>query len=78
MTCSRWDGDPLLLYTDGLVENPRLEGEPDRWNEDGLLAWLRREAAPGDDPGALADRLVVAGTLGRDVRDDVAVLIVGR
>lgn len=78
VTRSPWDGRPLLFYTDGLVENPRLDGDPDRWNEDGLLHWLRREAARREEPGEVADRLVAAATLDRDVRDDVAVLIVGR
>lgn len=76
VTHAPWDDEPLLFYTDGLVENPRLEGRPERWNEDGLLGWLRHEARVGEEPSRLADRLVTAATAGREVRDDVAVLIV--
>jgi serine phosphatase RsbU (regulator of sigma subunit) len=69
-----WTGEPLLFYSDGLVENPMKEGSPRRWDLDGLLGWLDRR--PTDDPRSLVDELVLAATAGRDLRDDVAVLLV--
>jgi hypothetical protein len=72
-----WGGEPLLFYTDGLVENPALAGPPRRWEEDGLLDWLRRPSAvTSRDPDELADAVVAAATAGRDLRDDIAVLLV--
>lgn len=73
-----WAGEPLLFYTDGLVENPPLTGPRIRWEEDGLLDWLRRNGSgPGpDDLEALVDAVVEAATTGRDLRDDIAVLLV--
>jgi serine phosphatase RsbU (regulator of sigma subunit) len=70
-----WAGEPLLFYSDGLVENPMKEGSPRRWDLDGLLGWLDRR--PTDDPRSLVDELVLAATAGRQLRDDVAVLLVG-
>ena len=35
-----WSGEPLLFYTDGLIESPRAEGRADRWGLEGLLSWL--------------------------------------
>ena len=70
-----WAGQPMLLYTDGLVENPNRQGKPRRWGELGLLAWLDAHphtAALTD----LADRLVQSATTGRAIRDDIAILIV--
>jgi serine phosphatase RsbU (regulator of sigma subunit) len=70
-----WAGQPMLLYTDGLVENPSRQGKPRRWGEQGLLAWL--DARPHTTTLAdLADRLVQSATAGRTIRDDIAVLIV--
>jgi serine phosphatase RsbU (regulator of sigma subunit) len=71
-----WDGRPMLFYTDGLIENPARQGRPRRWGEDGLLAWL------DDHPqmtslNEWADNLVRAATAGRDLRDDIALLVVG-
>jgi serine phosphatase RsbU (regulator of sigma subunit) len=68
-----WRGDPLLLYTDGLVENPRLSGPPQRWGEPGLMRWLDANASL--PPAAVPDALMSAATAGRDLRDDVAVLL---
>jgi hypothetical protein len=70
-----WVGDPVLLYTDGLIENPNTEGPPRRWYEDGLRAWLDRRlpVAGAED---LLDSLVEAATTGRDLRDDIALLLV--
>jgi Stage II sporulation protein E (SpoIIE) len=70
-----WQGDPVLFYTDGLIENPRADGPARRWGEDGLLDWLRRQ--PSDVPaGRFLDSLLRAATDGRDLRDDVALLFV--
>ena len=69
-----WTGEPLLFYSDGLVENPMKEGSPRRWDLDGLVGWL--DGRPTDDPRALVDELVLAATAGRELRDDVAVLLV--
>lgn len=71
-----WDGRPILLYTDGLVENPRLTGAPDRWDESGLLGWLTTAGPPPEQLDTLADDVLAAATAGRDLRDDVAVLLV--
>jgi serine phosphatase RsbU (regulator of sigma subunit) len=72
-----WAGQPLLLYTDGLIENPNVHGKPRRWGEPGLLSWLNRHA-PAGRLADFADSLVDAATDGRDVRDDVAILVVAR
>jgi serine phosphatase RsbU (regulator of sigma subunit) len=70
-----WSGQPTLFYTDGLIENPNVRGEPNRWFEEGLLAWL--DAHPNvDTPNDYADRLVRSATEGRELRDDVALLVV--
>ena len=70
-----WCGDPVFFYTDGLVENPKVEGPPQRWGEDGLLVQLDAHM-----PVAIAtdfvDRLLDAATAGRDLRDDIAILLV--
>ena len=74
-TAVPWKGEPTLFYTDGLIENPVSRGEPNRWFEVGLLAWL--EAHHGvDDPIDYADRLIRSATEGRELRDDVALLLV--
>ncbi len=70
-----WDGNPLLFFTDGLIENPNLRGRARRWGIDGLLTWLDGRSEL-DRLGDLADRLLEAGTAERDVRDDVAILVV--
>ena len=65
----------MLLYTDGLVENPNRQGGPRRWGGHGLLAWL--DARPQTTSLAdLADRLVQSATTGRAIRDDIAILII--
>ena len=66
--------DRLVFYTDGLVENPRAEGDPERWSETGLVSWL--EANPAADADTLAERLVAAALAGRELRDDIAVMVV--
>jgi serine phosphatase RsbU (regulator of sigma subunit) len=75
-----WDGDPLLFYTDGLIENPRPGDEPDRWGESGLRTWLAgSRRGDGFDVEAgeeLVAELIAAGTSGRVIHDDVAVLLV--
>jgi serine phosphatase RsbU (regulator of sigma subunit) len=70
-----WGGDPLLFYTDGLIENPKLGGRPRRWQEDGLLAWLDGQP-PLMTAAAFIDALLEAATDGRDLRDDIAILLV--
>jgi hypothetical protein len=65
----------LLLYTDGLIENPRGDGPPDRWGEDGLVRWLQGRW-PAPDLGRLVDELLEAALDGREQRDDVAVVLV--
>lgn len=74
-TDERWFGDPVLFYTDGLIENPNVDGPPGRWGVDGLLTWLD-EHLPVADAKDLADALLDAATAGRDVRDDIALLLV--
>ena len=64
-TRQAWGGEPLLLYTDGLIENPRLEGPPRRWNEHGLLAWLDQTVI-NSSPEVLIDALLGAATAERD------------
>jgi serine phosphatase RsbU (regulator of sigma subunit) len=70
-----WGGDPLLFYTDGLIENPKLQGPPRRWDEDGLLAWLDGHL-PITTAREFLDALLEAATDGRDLRDDIAILLV--
>ena len=65
----------LLLYTDGLIENPRGDGPADRWGEDGLVEWLQGRW-PASDLGRLGDELMDAVLEGREQRDDVAVMLV--
>ena len=71
-----WTGDPILFYTDGLIENPMSEGPPRRWGEDGLLTWLGEQSATSN-VDALARGLLDEAINGRDLRDDVALLLVG-
>jgi serine phosphatase RsbU (regulator of sigma subunit) len=70
-----WNGEPLLFYSDGLVENPRRGDRTDRWGVEGLVRWLegRRDL---HDLVRIADDLVVTATTDRDRDDDVAVLLV--
>jgi hypothetical protein len=70
-----WDRAPLLFYTDGLVENPRDSGDPARWGDTGLLRWIDHRL-PMMDPATFVDALITDATSGRDLRDDVAVLLV--
>jgi serine phosphatase RsbU (regulator of sigma subunit) len=70
-----WNGQPMLFYTDGLVENPNEHGKPQRWFAEGLLRWL--DAHPEvRSPNDYADELVRAATERRALHDDVALLIV--
>jgi hypothetical protein len=71
-----WPGDPLLFYTDGLVENPKPVGPPQRWDHTGLLTWLDQHRQPLTDPGPFLDTLIHTATTGRDLRDDVAALLI--
>jgi hypothetical protein len=73
-TEAAWGGEPLLLYTDGLVENPRASGPPRRWGTDGLLTWLDAQAST--DARELGAVLLDAATDDRELRDDAAFLIV--
>jgi serine phosphatase RsbU (regulator of sigma subunit) len=68
-----WDGTPVLLYTDGLIENPRASGPPQRWGLEGLLEEVAR-IAPGP-PARMVDALLAAALRDREARDDVAVLL---
>jgi serine phosphatase RsbU (regulator of sigma subunit) len=70
-----WTGHPLLFYSDGLTDNPMIDGAPQRWGEAGLLDWLNRHAS-GSTVAELAPALLTAATAGRDLRDDVALLLV--
>ncbi|MET0911002.1 MAG: PP2C family protein-serine/threonine phosphatase [Ilumatobacteraceae bacterium] len=65
----------LLLYTDGLIENPRRDGPPDRWGEEGLVDWLQGRW-PADDLGRLSDELMEAACDGREPRDDVGFVLI--
>jgi hypothetical protein len=70
-----WTGEPLLFYTDGLIENPCAAGPARRWEEEGLLNWLSRHPAPRE-LDSFADRLLRDATLERELRDDVAFMVV--
>ena len=70
-----WGGQPLVFYTDGLIENPHQHGEARRWGVEGMLAWLDRRP-PTTNIDDLADALLAAATAQRDLRDDIAMLIV--
>jgi hypothetical protein len=68
------DDHTLVLYTDGLIENPLPDGRQ-RWGEHGLVEWLADQ--PADIAcRLLADRLIHEATIGRDLRDDAAVMAV--
>ena len=71
-----WSGDPLLFFTDGLIENPMKEGSPQRWNLEGLTDWLDQHRT--SDPRELVRNLAHAATAERELRDDVAILLVAR
>ena len=75
-TEQRWSGAPVLLYTDGLVENPRLENRRSRWGEDGLMGWLDRNAVERGALTRFGSALIQAATAGRERRDDVATLLI--
>ena len=66
--------DRLVFYTDGLIENPRAEGDPERWSEAGLVTWLA--VNPAADADRLADRLLADALAGRERRDDIALMVV--
>jgi hypothetical protein len=65
----------LLLYTDGLLENPSTADAGQRWGEDGLVRWLVDQPIEFT-PQQLVDQLIVEATTGRDLRDDTAVMAV--
>jgi serine phosphatase RsbU (regulator of sigma subunit) len=69
-----WRGEPVLFYTDGLIENPKAHGAAHRWGVDGLVAWLSIQ--PPEVTAPALDALIDAATAGREVRDDIAVLVV--
>jgi serine phosphatase RsbU (regulator of sigma subunit) len=71
-----WDGQPLLFYTDGLIENPRTDGPAQRWGSEGLLDWLESQALDRH-PDEVLDHLLAAASRERDARDDIAMLMVG-
>ena len=62
----------LLLYTDGLIEQPKPDRADQRWREEDLLAWLNdREASEG-----LVDLDMLLWDFGRNsFADDVAVML---
>ena len=70
-----WGGQPVVFYTDGLIENPSQRGQPRRWGVDGLLAWLNTRP-PTRTIDDLADALLAAATTQRHIRDDIAMLII--
>jgi hypothetical protein len=70
-----WTGEPVIFYTDGLIENPRLDGPTQRWGDEGLMNWLTLQVLP-PDPQTFIDALMEDATAGRELRDDVAVLLV--
>jgi serine phosphatase RsbU (regulator of sigma subunit) len=72
-----WSGEPVLFFTDGLIENPMKEGGSRRWFLEGLTDWLGQHW-PSDDPHALVEQLAVAATTDRELRDDVAILLVAQ
>jgi serine phosphatase RsbU (regulator of sigma subunit) len=63
----------MLLYTDGLIENPAPDANPRRWGETGLLDWLD-EHGTQRSPQQLADRLLDAAGDQREPRDDIAII----
>lgn len=71
-----WAGEPVLFYTDGLIENPLAQGPAQRWGVEGLVAWLN-EHPPTVTADGLTE-LVDGATAERDLRDDIAVLLVGK
>lgn len=68
-------GGGLLLYTDGLLDNPTVDDSRRRWSEAGLTEWLIANA-DDRDPAHLADLLLAEAIAGRTVNDDVALLVV--
>jgi serine phosphatase RsbU (regulator of sigma subunit) len=69
-----WSGEPMLFFTDGLIENPMKDGLPRRWGFEGLVQWLDDRSAQTLDE--LANCLMEAATASRELRDDLALLIV--
>jgi hypothetical protein len=69
-----WFGEPVIFYTDGLVENPKLTGPPQRWGEEGLTRWIA-DHMPAD-PHSFIDALIEEATAEREIRDDVALLLI--
>jgi serine phosphatase RsbU (regulator of sigma subunit) len=69
-----WQGDPLLLYTDGLIENPQSTDLRRRWGYDGLVTWLDDQR--DTEPHRLVRDLIAAGSRDRVLHDDVAVLLI--
>ncbi|HEY3483866.1 MAG TPA: PP2C family protein-serine/threonine phosphatase, partial [Ilumatobacteraceae bacterium] len=58
-----WKGEPMLLYTDGLIENPARTGPPRRWGVDGLVAWL--DTHPSGDLRGVVRELIEDATADR-------------
>ena len=70
-----WHGEPVLFYSDGLIENPRRGDRSDRWGVEGLLRWLAALRDASDLP-RIADALLTESATTRERDDDVAVLLV--
>jgi serine phosphatase RsbU (regulator of sigma subunit) len=70
-----WAGEPMLFYTDGLIENPRPATPALRWGEEGLLAWLRAHPYVGQ-VDAYLDLVLEAAAADRMRRDDTAMLLI--
>lgn len=85
---SRWEshrvpvGSGLLLYTDGLVDNPAHVGRADRWGERGLVDWanswsvLHAPPTTHEARSMFVDALIDTACHGRDIDDDLAVMVV--
>ena len=70
-----WAGEPMLFYTDGLIENPRPATPAHRWGEEGLLAWLRAHPYAGQ-LDAYLDLVLEAAAADRMRQDDTAMLLI--
>lgn len=65
------EGQGLLVYTDGLIENRRQPRSSERWSEEALVEWLDRRPTASPD---LDQLLATFGPRGFD--DDVAVMVI--
>lgn len=70
-----WGGDPVLFYTDGLIENPCVDGPARRWGVEGLVDWLNGHRIDVSADGLTT--LLAGATVERELRDDIALLLVG-